>query len=113
MSSSSEVGFSGVLDDNHSLRSSSSDGTVVLPSLVVSIGALWCGNSYRRVSEGFGFSCVASIVVSWGSGCLCCFEPVSSRVECEEDDREFDAFLVSGSGGVASSPSSLPSPYST
>ena len=113
MSSSSGEGLSGVFDDNHILRSSSSDGTLVLSSLVVSTGDLLYGNSHRRVSEGFGFSCVASIVVSWGNGCLCCFEPVSGRVECEEDDREFDAFLVSGSGGVASSPSSLPSPYST
>ena len=50
MSSSSGEGVSGVLDDNHILRSSSSDGTVVLSSLVVSIGDLSCGNSHRRVS---------------------------------------------------------------
>ena len=111
VSSSSGEGVIGVFDDNHVLRSSSSDGTVVLFSLVSSVSELCDGGSHRRVSESLGFSCVASTVVSWGSRCLCCLEPVSGRVDCEDDDRDFDAFLWCGSGEVASSPSSLPSPY--
>ena len=54
----------GFLDDNHVLRSSSSDGTVVLFSLVVSVSKLCGDGSHRRVSEGLGFSYVANIIVS-------------------------------------------------
>ena len=54
----------GVLDDNHVLRSSSSDGAVVVFSLLLSGEESWSGDSHRRVSEGFGLSCVANEVDS-------------------------------------------------
>ena len=88
MSSSSEEGVIGVLDDNHVLRSSSSDGTVVLFSLVVSVGKSYGDDSHRRVSEGLGFSCVANMVDSCSVGCFCCIEPECGVFNCEDDDRD-------------------------
>ena len=101
MSSSSE-GVIGVLDDNHVLRSSSSDGTVVLFSLVVSVGKSCGDDSHRRVSEGLGFSCVANMVDSCSVECFCCIEPECGVIEREEDDRELSVSL-SGESVVATS----------
>ena len=132
MSRSSLSGSVDVVNADHDRWSSSSVGVVVEFSSWL-VGSF----SHRRVSEGDGLSCVVKCdgcecvlehegdlhvpyptAVCDGSGVVRCLvvEVCFSEGCVDDDDGESDAFLNDvlndGSGRVASTPCSLPSPYS-
>ena len=97
MRSSSSSGSVVVVDKDHILRSSSSEGTVVCSSSLLSFGVVVQGFSHRGISGCARFSCVARVGVQVVHGWLVWY------LEQREVEEELHLpFLTATHGGEVS-----------